>query len=995
MARLIYRADNGQDMEVLLGRDEPVAVIGRSKTCAIRTGNNTVSRVHAEVAYADTRYKLRDLGSRNGTFFNGQLVGEYWLEDGDVFQCGAFPVRFELEEYEKAAVDEDALGGDSQILAAEVLDDEEVVDALVEDEHEPIGAEPVDSEPIGAEVVDDEDGDGPIVFRPMDEDVAFRQLPTPAPPAPPTGFDGLPFDGGFAGDAGFPPPTRPPIRPPTGAFDVASPFDDPGPPPPPAAAEALDPNAFPPTVRGTGRATSEFTEFNRQLELKDQRLDEVQTALQASRAEVARLEGRLATVEGELTAARARASSEDHEELRANHDALEVAHEAQRLELQATRDRLNALESQILRITDGQPSEKEMAELLASKDERDRLWEEREEMESRVLELKRTLEQERSGTGDQADKVSNLEEQLEDSHDIISGLQRSLDELEARAGDSSAQEEAIQRLEERTRELETALADARAEQARLERDRDELERAASDTSAVESAQARAKEMEGRVSGLESDVARERDARYGVERDLEDTRRAVRRLEDENAELKQLLAGMPDETAVQTLESERNKARHELDELATERDRLQMDLSRLRADLDAERVDSREREERLRRDLDSARATVDALRTEADQLRNKVTEFDDIIVETVSRSQHDDVKRQLESVENERDSLNARLERETAQVRTLDERMETERARAKGLESELAAATDRLQSLDRSSSVSDRKLQQAEKRIADLQDSTTRLQADLDEARAVRQALDAANAELAEKTRQVDRLSAVEAKLDAALAERRTLEDRLAAAERRADEAGVVAAEVEELREQLEELREEHESVVRTSKGQVRRITSLLEEMTTLREQAGAAKGNDEAERQVAELRERLRAAEDATDALKEQLTQAAAAGRAADAAQEEVAGLQRENARLATALAEAERGGGGDALAAASRLDEQSAAVTSLVEEVNGRISDFKSDLETVTFYVEDIKNGKDPEGNFRDASELLTSCVDNADAIKLALRRFRREQMN
>jgi S1-C subfamily serine protease len=63
-----------------------------------RKGNQTivfgsedvlVSAQHATMIYRDGQYRLRDDGSRNGTFVNAQRITEHVLEDGDLIQFGA------------------------------------------------------------------------------------------------------------------------------------------------------------------------------------------------------------------------------------------------------------------------------------------------------------------------------------------------------------------------------------------------------------------------------------------------------------------------------------------------------------------------------------------------------------------------------------------------------------------------------------------------------------------------------------------------------------------------------------------------------------------------------------------------------------------------------------------------------------------------------------------------------------------------------------------
>ena len=60
------------------------SVIGRSRACIVQIAETTVSRQHAIFVVEPGKVRLRDLGSSNGTFVNGQRVdGEIPLADGD------------------------------------------------------------------------------------------------------------------------------------------------------------------------------------------------------------------------------------------------------------------------------------------------------------------------------------------------------------------------------------------------------------------------------------------------------------------------------------------------------------------------------------------------------------------------------------------------------------------------------------------------------------------------------------------------------------------------------------------------------------------------------------------------------------------------------------------------------------------------------------------------------------------------------------------------
>lgn len=62
----------------------PVIVIGRSDDCHVIIDDRQASRHHARITQTEDGYVLEDLGSKNGTFLNGQtLTVPAVLQDGD------------------------------------------------------------------------------------------------------------------------------------------------------------------------------------------------------------------------------------------------------------------------------------------------------------------------------------------------------------------------------------------------------------------------------------------------------------------------------------------------------------------------------------------------------------------------------------------------------------------------------------------------------------------------------------------------------------------------------------------------------------------------------------------------------------------------------------------------------------------------------------------------------------------------------------------------
>jgi hypothetical protein len=70
-------------------------LIGRGDDCSVILDFTGVSRHHARIRIADGRNTLEDLGSRNGTWRNGESVnGSVDLADGDRIRVGGVPLIF-------------------------------------------------------------------------------------------------------------------------------------------------------------------------------------------------------------------------------------------------------------------------------------------------------------------------------------------------------------------------------------------------------------------------------------------------------------------------------------------------------------------------------------------------------------------------------------------------------------------------------------------------------------------------------------------------------------------------------------------------------------------------------------------------------------------------------------------------------------------------------------------------------------------------------------
>lgn len=87
MPRLLVQTPEGVSQEFQLKAQ--VTSIGRSPRNDICIAEASVSRQHAEIFLSARGYSIRDLGSNNGVFVNGQKVVEQLLSSGDVIELGA------------------------------------------------------------------------------------------------------------------------------------------------------------------------------------------------------------------------------------------------------------------------------------------------------------------------------------------------------------------------------------------------------------------------------------------------------------------------------------------------------------------------------------------------------------------------------------------------------------------------------------------------------------------------------------------------------------------------------------------------------------------------------------------------------------------------------------------------------------------------------------------------------------------------------------------
>jgi pSer/pThr/pTyr-binding forkhead associated (FHA) protein len=96
--KILHGANAGKELRIPV----PKCLIGRGDDCHIKPQSDAISRKHCVIITTENEVVVRDLNSRNGTFVNGERVGEESvLLTGDQLRVG--PLEFEMHIEHTAA----------------------------------------------------------------------------------------------------------------------------------------------------------------------------------------------------------------------------------------------------------------------------------------------------------------------------------------------------------------------------------------------------------------------------------------------------------------------------------------------------------------------------------------------------------------------------------------------------------------------------------------------------------------------------------------------------------------------------------------------------------------------------------------------------------------------------------------------------------------------------------------------------------------------------
>ena len=72
-------------------------LVGRDRECAVRIDSTSISRRHARIVVTSGETMVEDLGSKNGTYVNGELARQpVALKDGDQIRVGSATITYRI-----------------------------------------------------------------------------------------------------------------------------------------------------------------------------------------------------------------------------------------------------------------------------------------------------------------------------------------------------------------------------------------------------------------------------------------------------------------------------------------------------------------------------------------------------------------------------------------------------------------------------------------------------------------------------------------------------------------------------------------------------------------------------------------------------------------------------------------------------------------------------------------------------------------------------------
>ena len=91
-------------------------ILGRAPDCQIVLKDFGISRQHAKLIADPGGVRIMDLGSKNGTKINGNVITQAPLRDGDKFSLGSLEITFGRTAEAKVALDDEPIEASGTIV---------------------------------------------------------------------------------------------------------------------------------------------------------------------------------------------------------------------------------------------------------------------------------------------------------------------------------------------------------------------------------------------------------------------------------------------------------------------------------------------------------------------------------------------------------------------------------------------------------------------------------------------------------------------------------------------------------------------------------------------------------------------------------------------------------------------------------------------------------------------------------------------------------------
>ena len=89
---------SGDRLGVEFALEQECVILGRGPSVDLAFDDSSMSRQHAAVEFVDQQFRVRDLGSTNGTLLNGKPVQVDEFQHGDRLEIGSHELQLIIEE---------------------------------------------------------------------------------------------------------------------------------------------------------------------------------------------------------------------------------------------------------------------------------------------------------------------------------------------------------------------------------------------------------------------------------------------------------------------------------------------------------------------------------------------------------------------------------------------------------------------------------------------------------------------------------------------------------------------------------------------------------------------------------------------------------------------------------------------------------------------------------------------------------------------------------